>query len=360
MARRLALWLLLAGKAAGLQQLACAASALAVDTGRFCGAGVPAGRTGCGHPPAPRTAVVPAAEQHRRAACARRAKKSAAPTIVAPLLTGARVPAAVLAVAGADEAAEDDVEAVGDAGEIGASEHAKTVTLFPDFPDQSACPALLALPVPSGHGRQSTRAVLCACADMAPGGRLVGPLTCCLRCAEFTQHSIVDVLCGFSNTGDKSFNVTSLKGSLHSAMEYMPIQNFSEMSPFAEIKEGEQGTLYYRFYPDPNLEPAEYKLTLTVDYIDADKEEFQTVYFNQTIEIIESESQQASRTFFGQMILLVLLAGIGFGASQFAKRFGGKKSKARTSAAPKAASGGDEWLQDTMLASKSGSGKKRA
>lgn len=32
------------------------------------------------------------------------------------------------------------MEASGESGEIGASEHAKTVTLFPDFPDQSAFP----------------------------------------------------------------------------------------------------------------------------------------------------------------------------------------------------------------------------
>lgn len=71
------------------------------------------------------------------------------------LLTGACVfvPAAVLAVAGADEAAEEDGEAAtGDAGEIGASENAKTVVLFPDFPDQSTFPAVLST-VASGHGR---------------------------------------------------------------------------------------------------------------------------------------------------------------------------------------------------------------
>jgi len=156
---------------------------------------------------------------------------------------------ALLAVAGADEASEDDVEASGDSdsSEIGASEHVSTVTLFPDFPDQ-----------------------------------------------KFTQGQFVDVLCGFSNNGDKSFNITTLKGSLNSPMDYQYIQNFSDLTPFSEIKEGDQGTLYYRFFPDPQLEPREYMLTLTVDYIDADKEEFQTVYFNQTVELIESQSAQDS------------------------------------------------------------------
>lgn len=54
--------------------------------------------------------------------------------------------AALVALAGADEASEDEVEASSEeSGEIGASEHAKTVTLFPDFPDKSAFPPHLPL-----------------------------------------------------------------------------------------------------------------------------------------------------------------------------------------------------------------------
>merc|ERR1712070_988452 len=112
---------------------------------------------------------------------------------------------------------------------------------------------------------------------------------------------------------------TSLKGSLNAPMGYMYIQNFTELTPFTEIKEGDQGTLYYRFFPDPNLEPNEYVLTLSVDYIDADREEFQTVYFNQTVEIVESQSVQDSRTFFGRCLMLVLIAVVGLGASQLSK-----------------------------------------
>merc|ERR1712205_92534 len=109
--------------------------------------------------------------------------------------------AALVAVAGADEASEEVEEAASDDGEIGASEHVKTVTLFPEYPDQ-----------------------------------------------KFTQGQLIDVLCGFSNTGDKSFNVTKLEGSLHSTMDYRYIQNFTERTPFTEIKEGGQGTLLFQFY----------------------------------------------------------------------------------------------------------------
>jgi len=180
----------------------------------------------------------------------------------------------------------------------------------------------------------------------------------CGASAEFTQGQFIDVLCGFSNTGDKSFNITLLKGSINSHMDYRYIQNFTEMTPFAEIKEGDQSTIYYRFFPDPNLEPREYVLSLTVDYIDADKEEFQTVYFNQTIEIVESQSSQNSRTFFGRCLMLALLAAAGVGAQTFSKRFGGKKSKASAPSASKNSGSANEWLQDTNIKGGASSGKK--
>ena len=178
-----------------------------------------------------------------------------------------------------------------------------------------------------------------------------------MLCIGFTQGQFIDVLCGFSNTGDKSFNITRIAGSLNSPKDYQYIQNFTEMTPGTEIKEGEQGTLYYRFFPDPNLEPTEYMLTLMVDYMDSEKEEFQTVYFNQTVELVESQSAQDSRALFGRVLALVLLMAGGFGAQILSKRFSGKKGKAASAAAPKTSGGQNEWLQDTM-AGRSGTPKK--
>ena len=223
---------------------------------------------------------------------------------------GLLVSTALVAVAGADEASEEVEEAASDDGEIGASEHVKTVTLFPDYPDQ-----------------------------------------------KFTQGQLIDVLCGFSNTGDKSFNVTKLEGSLHSPMDYRYIQNFTERTPFTEIKEGGQGTLLFQFYSDPNLEPRDYVLTLSVDYVDAEREEYQTVYFNQTIEFVESQATKDSAKFFGYVLSLVLLAAAAFGAQMLHKRFAGKKGKAPVVPVARTSGGANEWLQDTMLAGKKGSKK---
>jgi hypothetical protein len=167
--------------------------------------------------------------------------------------------------------------------------------------------------------------------------------------AEFVQGQLVDALCGFTNTGDKGFNVTGLRGSLHSPLDpSFHIQNFTEMSPYTEIKMGEEGTLQYRFFPDPALEPRDYILVLSVDYVDADQEQYRTVYFNSTIEMVESDSSATSRTFFGRVLGLGLLAALGFAGLQLYKKYvvGKRRSRpAETAAKPSA----DEYLKDVNM-----------
>merc|ERR1711966_193693 len=208
----------------------------------------------------------------------------------------------LLAFASADEAEKEDdegEEAVEDSGDetVGDSEFVDLITLFPDYPDK-----------------------------------------------RFTQGEFIDVLCGFSNTGDKSFNVTTIKGSLNSPFDYrMYIQNFTEVAPNSEVKKGDQGTLYYRLYPDPNLEPRDYILTIMVDYVDADKEEYRSVVFNSTVEIVESQSSLDTRTFFGRALTVSFLAICALAGSMVVNKFG--KKKGRSAETRKSAGGENEWLQ---------------
>lgn len=172
---------------------------------------------------------------------------------------------------------------------------------------------------------------------------------------------VVEVLCGFSNTGDKSFNITQMKGSLHSAADYKTIMNFTEANPFAEIKKGEHGTMNYRFLLDPAFEPREYIVTLSVDYIDADRDEYRTTYFNSTVEAIESQSDLASRTIFGRIITIGIIGLVAYFGNNAYKKYSSKKGRRTTpDAAAKASSGANEWLQDVNVpgAKKANSGKK--
>ena len=177
--------------------------------------------------------------------------------------------------------------------------------------------------------------------------------------AEFVQGEFVEVLCGFKNAGDKSFNITLLKGSLNSPYDHsMYIQNFTEQAPFNEIKTGEEGTLAYKFFPDPGLEPRDYVLTLYVDYVDADKEEYRTVYYNSSIEIVESQSSLDTRTFFGRVLSLVFFGLVALVGYHLYKKFGTRR---RSKTDVKTGGSSNEWLEGSNAPGeprRAGSGKK--
>lgn len=222
----------------------------------------------------------------------------------------------LLVVAGADDASDDtaDEAAGSESGPLMPSDFVKTTTLFPDYPDN-----------------------------------------------KIVLGELVDVLCGFSNNGDKSFNITQMRGSLHNAIDYKTIMNLTEANPFAEIKKGEHGTMNYRFFLDPALDPAKYALTLSIDYIDADREEYRTVYFNSTVDLVESASDASSRAFFGRFITIGVLGLVAFLGNNAYKKYSSKKGRRTVDSAAKAASGGaNEWLQDVNVpgAKKANSGKK--
>uniref|UniRef100_A0A7S1DQC5 Translocon-associated protein subunit alpha n=2 Tax=Hemiselmis andersenii TaxID=464988 RepID=A0A7S1DQC5_HEMAN len=227
----------------------------------------------------------------------------------------------LLVVAGADDAAEEGGEEAADAGDatesgpLLPSEFAQTITLFPDFPDK-----------------------------------------------KFILGELIDVLCGFTNVGDKSFNITQMKGSLHNAMDYKTIINYTEANPFAEIKKDEHGTMSYKFFADPNLDPKEYQLTLSIDYIDADRDEYRTVYFNNTIEFVESQSTLGSRAFFGYFLFAAFVGVVCFFGYKAYQKYASKKTRRTGGEASKPSAGGaSEWLQDVNVPGaprRSGSGKK--
>jgi translocon-associated protein subunit alpha len=148
----------------------------------------------------------------------------------------------------------------------------------------------------------------------------------------------VTVLVGFSNSGDKTFNITGIGAHLHSPYDFTYyIQNFTAYEVEGTVGPGEQLSLEYTFKPDPSLEPLEFHLSGWVIYNDSDNTMFRSVFVNGTIELIEAQSDFDIRgvfTWFLAVAALGLIVYVGFNVfatpeqkKSVAKRAGGSSER---------------------------------
>jgi translocon-associated protein subunit alpha len=101
----------------------------------------------------------------------------------------------------------------------------------------------------------------------------------------------VSVLVGFSNSGDKTFNITAIGAHLHSPYDFSYyIQNFTAYEVEGVVAPGEQVSLEYTFKPDPSLEPLEFHLSGWIVYNDSENNMFRSTFVNGTIELTEAQS----------------------------------------------------------------------
>jgi len=137
---------------------------------------------------------------------------------------------------------------------------------------------------------------------------------------------IAEILIGFHNKGDRTFNVTEITASLRHPQDFnYYIQNFTKGYYQYSIGPGERVSMSYYFYPDV-LEARTFGLTANVHYVDENDYGFTSTFFNATVDIIEPESSIDSQTFFTYFGILTL---IGF-ASIIVYRFSiSRKKKAR-------------------------------
>jgi len=126
----------------------------------------------------------------------------------------------------------------------------------------------------------------------------------------------VTVLVGFSNSGDKTFNITAIGAHLHSPFDFgYYIQNFTAYEIEGVIGPGEQLSLEYTFKPDPSLEPLEFHLSGWIIYNDSDSNMFRSTFVNGTIELVEAQSDFDIRgvfTWFLAVAALGLIVYVGF------------------------------------------------
>jgi len=171
---------------------------------------------------------------------------------------------------------------------------------------------------------------------------------------KFPTGKEVSVLIGFTNNGDKAFNVTLVSASLMYPLDYRYyIQNYTKQAEYRIVAPKTQATFAYSFVPDPFLEPREFGLTANIYYsLEDGSANYTSVAFNNTITLVEPNEPVDLQTFF-MYVGLVGIAGLfGFIVYQSLSGLSGKKQKR-----PKIETGTQrsnvldtEWLEGTSAA----------
>jgi translocon-associated protein subunit alpha len=164
----------------------------------------------------------------------------------------------------------------------------------------------------------------------------------------------VTLLVGFSNSGDKTFNITAIGAHLHSPFDFTYyIQNFTAYEIEGTVGPGEQLALEYTFKPDPSLEPLEFHLSGWILYNDSDNNMFRSTFVNGTIELIEAQSDFDIRgvfTWFLAVAALGLIVYVGFNvfATPEQKKSVAKRAGAATDRGPKRQASEDAGFLDSL------------
>jgi len=164
----------------------------------------------------------------------------------------------------------------------------------------------------------------------------------------------VTVLVGFSNSGDKTFNITAIGAHLHSPFDFSYyIQNFTAYEVEGTVAPGEQLSLEYVFKPDPQLEPLEFHLSGWILYNDSDNNMFRSTFVNGTIELTEAQSDFDIRgvfTWFLAVAALGLILYVGFNvlATPEQKKSVAKRAGASVERGPKKQASEDAGFLDSL------------
>jgi len=142
---------------------------------------------------------------------------------------------------------------------------------------------------------------------------------------KLPSGEIIEVLLGFTNTGPKTFNITSLGASLTHPQDFKYfIQNYTRFEYGVLVHPNEQASLNYKFRPDAMLDHREFGLVVSVYYHDEIGGNFTTAFFNGTIDIVDPNNGFD----FQQAIIYLGLVGIvGVGGFFAYQTLVGKKAR---------------------------------
>jgi len=128
---------------------------------------------------------------------------------------------------------------------------------------------------------------------------------------EFPIGKPINVVLGFTNTGDSYFDITEIAASLHHPQDWsVYIQNYTARAVEYSVAPGEQVSVQYAFMPDPMLEPHTFGLSLHVWYRTLDQN-FTNAFFNSSVALVddtESLDPQLLFTYVGILAVAGLAA----------------------------------------------------
>ena len=161
----------------------------------------------------------------------------------------------------------------------------------------------------------------------------------------------VDVLLGLKNTGEGEeaiFNIQYARGYLISTIDpTFIIQNFTGFNYNVTIGPNQSASLLYSFLASPQLEARDYTVAVEVFYLNANKDTFGSIAFNQTLTFVAKEDSLLSIGSLIQMTMIVGMMTVVFYGAYFA--FSGSKVAKKKVGGSTTTSTGDQVSEDKIL-----------
>jgi len=171
---------------------------------------------------------------------------------------------------------------------------------------------------------------------------------------------LTEILIGFINSGNKTFNITSVSASLNYLLDMrIYIQNFTEHEYDVLVHPNERITLSYSFTPDSLLDTRDFGFIASIFYND-DVSNYSTTFYNGSIGIEEADVSFDSQSFFGYTVVIAAVALIGFLVYRsYSTKKGRRAHREKIETGTTSNASSNEWLIGTA-ADTSNTHKRRA
>ncbi|MFH4975424.1 hypothetical protein AB6A40_002133 [Gnathostoma spinigerum] len=149
---------------------------------------------------------------------------------------------------------------------------------------------------------------------------------------DLPSGKLVKFLIGFQNRGEKDFIVQSCETSFRYPQDFRYyIQNFTSARYERAVPPKQEATFDYAFFPSEQFAGRPLGLVVQLHYRDSEDSVFMTTVFNETVMIVEDESNFNTETgflyvIFVSAIILILLAGQHF-LSKLTRKHGMTKNR---------------------------------